>query len=194
MIPWSAAHQAPLSTGFSRQEVWSGLPFPSPGALPDPEIEPRSQFALQADSSLSPQGSPRRSSGGTSPCFPLPDKGIRRLFPLSFSSVTLSLYFCLAFGYREPRFLETRTVGLWTSLTLEDSETVYLRLGLELMCWDSNPAQTHGTWFQELMKLRFFMSHHKKNSVRDTVIGKKWIYSDSERSTLHKQSVGHHRG
>ena len=44
------------------------------------------------------------------------------------------------------------------------------------------------------MKLRFLMSHHRKNSVRDKVIGKEWIYSDSERSTFHGQSVGHHRG
>ena len=38
--PWTVAHQAPLSRGFSRQEYWSGLPFPSPGDLPDPRIEP----------------------------------------------------------------------------------------------------------------------------------------------------------
>ena len=36
------AHQAPLSMGFSRQKYWSGLPFPSPGDLPDPGIEPKS--------------------------------------------------------------------------------------------------------------------------------------------------------
>ena len=36
MTPWTAAHQAPLSTGFSRQEYWSGLPLLSPGNLPDP--------------------------------------------------------------------------------------------------------------------------------------------------------------
>ena len=47
--PWTVAHQAPLSMGFSRQEYWSGLPFPSPGDLLDPGIEPRS-LALQADS------------------------------------------------------------------------------------------------------------------------------------------------
>ena len=41
-IPWTAAHQAPLSMGFSRQEYWSGLPFPSPGDLPHPGIKPRS--------------------------------------------------------------------------------------------------------------------------------------------------------
>ena len=38
--PWTVAHQAPLSMGFSRQEYWSGLPFPSPGNHPDSEIEP----------------------------------------------------------------------------------------------------------------------------------------------------------
>ena len=46
--PWTVAHQAPLSKGFSRQESWSGLPFPSPGDLPNPGIEPRSP-TLQAD-------------------------------------------------------------------------------------------------------------------------------------------------
>ena len=45
---WTVAHQAPPSMGFPRQEYWSGLPFPSPGDLPDPGIEPRSP-ALQAD-------------------------------------------------------------------------------------------------------------------------------------------------
>ena len=44
--PWTVAHQAPLFMGFSRQEYWSGVPFPSPGDLPDPRIEPRSP-ALQ---------------------------------------------------------------------------------------------------------------------------------------------------
>ena len=46
--PWTVACQAPLSMGFSRQEYWSGLPFPSPGDLPNPGIKPRSP-ALQAD-------------------------------------------------------------------------------------------------------------------------------------------------
>ena len=40
MTPWTVAHQAPLSIGFSRHEYCSGLPFPSPEALPDPGIEP----------------------------------------------------------------------------------------------------------------------------------------------------------
>ena len=51
VIPWTVAHQAPLPMGFSRQEYWSGLPFPSPGDLPSPGIE--SGFpALQAVSLL----------------------------------------------------------------------------------------------------------------------------------------------
>ena len=49
VTPWTAAHQAPLSMGFSRPEYWSGLPFPSPGDLPNPEIKLGSP-ALQADS------------------------------------------------------------------------------------------------------------------------------------------------
>ena len=46
--PWTVAHQAPLSMGFSRHEYWGGLPFPSPGDLPDPGIKSKSP-ALQAD-------------------------------------------------------------------------------------------------------------------------------------------------
>ena len=46
--PWTVAHQAPPSMGFSRQEYWSGLTFSSPGDLPDPGMEPRSP-TLQTD-------------------------------------------------------------------------------------------------------------------------------------------------
>ena len=57
--PWTVAYQSPLSMGFSRQEYWSGLPFPSPGDLPDPGVKPRSS-ALQADTLPSePPGKPR---------------------------------------------------------------------------------------------------------------------------------------
>ena len=49
VTPWTVAHQTPRSMGFSRQEYWSGLPFPSPGNLPDPGIKLRSP-AMQADS------------------------------------------------------------------------------------------------------------------------------------------------
>ena len=59
--PWTAARQAPLSMGLSRQEYWSGLPFPPPGDLPDPGIELMTPLspALQVDSLLlSYQGKP----------------------------------------------------------------------------------------------------------------------------------------
>ena len=51
-MPWTVACQAPLSMGFSRQEYWSGLPFPSPEDLSDPEIKPTSSMSpvLQTDS------------------------------------------------------------------------------------------------------------------------------------------------
>ena len=59
MIPWTVTHEAPLSIGFSRQECWSRLPFPSPGDLPDRGIQPGSP-TLQADSLPSePPGKPR---------------------------------------------------------------------------------------------------------------------------------------
>ena len=58
VTPWTVAHRAPLSMGFSRQEYWSGLPCPSPGDLPNSGIESGSP-ALQADSFLSePPGKP----------------------------------------------------------------------------------------------------------------------------------------
>ena len=58
LTPWTIAHQAPPSMGFSRQEYWSGLPFPSPGDLPNPGIEPRPPV-LQAEALTSePPGKP----------------------------------------------------------------------------------------------------------------------------------------
>ena len=59
--PWTVAYQDPLSMGFSRQEYWSGLPFPSPGDLPNPGIKPGSP-ALQAGAlSSEPPGKPIKS-------------------------------------------------------------------------------------------------------------------------------------
>ena len=63
--PWTVAYQAPPSMGFSRQEYWSGLPFPSPGDLPDPGIEPGSP-AFQADALASePPGKPNAGDPGS---------------------------------------------------------------------------------------------------------------------------------
>ena len=58
--PWTVVSQAPPSMEFSRQEYWSGLPFPSPGDLPNPGIEPRSP-ALQTDAL--PSEPPGKSAG-----------------------------------------------------------------------------------------------------------------------------------
>ena len=67
-IPWTVAYQAPPSMEFSRQEYWSGLPFPSLGDLPDPGIEPRSP-SLQADALPSePPGKPQRNLKREAPC------------------------------------------------------------------------------------------------------------------------------
>ena len=57
--PWTVACQAPLSMQFSRQEYWSGLPFPSPSDLLDPGIKPRSPHCKQILYNLSHQGSPK---------------------------------------------------------------------------------------------------------------------------------------
>ena len=58
VTPWTVAHRALPSMGFFRQEYWSGLPFPSPGDLPSPGIEPRSP-AFQEDALTSdPPGKP----------------------------------------------------------------------------------------------------------------------------------------
>ena len=60
---WTVAHQALLSVGFSKQEYWSGLPFPPPGDLPDPRIEPESPVLAVDSLLLSHQGSPESVSG-----------------------------------------------------------------------------------------------------------------------------------
>ena len=54
---WTAAHQASLSMGFPRQEYWSGLPFPSPGALPDPGLDPASPVLADGFFTAEPPGS-----------------------------------------------------------------------------------------------------------------------------------------
>ena len=57
-IPWTVACQAPLSMGFSRQEYWSGLPFPSPRDRPDTEIKPISHALASGLFITEPSGNP----------------------------------------------------------------------------------------------------------------------------------------
>ena len=61
-IPWTVAHQFPLSMGFSKQEYWSGLLFPSPGDLPDPEIKPRSPVLAGMFFTTEPPGKPENNT------------------------------------------------------------------------------------------------------------------------------------
>ena len=61
VTPWIVAHQAPLSTEFSRQEFWSGLPGPRPGDLPDPGIEPALSFTAGTFFTAEPPGKPLES-------------------------------------------------------------------------------------------------------------------------------------
>ena len=72
--PWTVAYQASPSMGFSRQEYWSGLPFPSLGDLPNPGIEPRSP-ALEADTLTS---EPSQGRKGTFPHFSYSSKSCAR--------------------------------------------------------------------------------------------------------------------
>ena len=70
MTPWTRTSQAPWSMGFSRQEYWSGLPFRSPGDLPNPGVEPRSPTQLADSLSSEPPGKPRREQN-ISPALPV---------------------------------------------------------------------------------------------------------------------------
>jgi len=60
VTPWTVACQAPLSMGFSRQEYWSGLPFPPPGDLPHPGTEPKSSALVGGFFTTVPPGKPLR--------------------------------------------------------------------------------------------------------------------------------------
>ena len=60
MTPWTVAHQAPLSMGFSRQGYWSGLPFPTPGYLPDPGMKPASPALAGGFLTTVPPGKPSK--------------------------------------------------------------------------------------------------------------------------------------
>ena len=84
-------------------------------------------------------------------------------------------------------------VTVWCFRNLHHQLSSSKQSGVQCLCsagsrhpppeWGSQFLQNN--WFQDLMKLRFLMSHRRKNSVRDKVIGKKWIYL--EKSTFHRQ-------
>ena len=100
LTPQTVAHHIPLSMGFSRQEYWGGLPFPSPRDLPDPGIEPGSP-AWQADSLPSELQSFHSQKSSPAPQF----KGI--------NSLALSLFFgSLSHPYMTTR--KTTALTIWT--------------------------------------------------------------------------------
>ena len=90
VAPWTVAHQAPVSMGFSRQEDWSGLPFPSPGDLPNPGMEPGPP-EFEADSlPTEPQGKPYHIVKGCSLMYHLLVCGLHWIF-ISWSSRVVSI-------------------------------------------------------------------------------------------------------
>ena len=150
VTPWTVAHQAALSMGFSREEYWSGLPFPPPVGLPDPGIKLTPPVLAGGFFTTVPPGSPR-------------DKGI-------FVSKKEGKLFTSGWDLNPCARTRTHMARTWA----QPKPTVF-------------KLRSH-TWFQDLMKLRFLIPHGRKNSVRDKVIHKKWIYLD--RNTLHRQSMG----
>ena len=60
VTPWTIAHRVPLSMSFPRQEYWSGLPFPTPGDLPNPGIEPVSSALASGFFTTEPSGKPEQ--------------------------------------------------------------------------------------------------------------------------------------
>ena len=65
MTPWTVARPAPLCMGFSRQEYWSGLPFPSPRDIPDLGMKPGSSASAGGFLTAEPSGKPK-----SAPCYP----------------------------------------------------------------------------------------------------------------------------
>ena len=94
-IPCNVAHQAPLSVGFSRQEHWHGLPFPTPGDLPHPWVKPRPP-ALQVDSLL----------------FETPEKPINQLYS------NINKRWCLTLAITRERQIKTTVRYLLTPIRI----------------------------------------------------------------------------
>ena len=134
-----AADQAPLSLGFSRQEHWSGLPFPSPGDLLDPGIKPRSP-TLQAYSLLSEPSS--------NPPFTLPYTVMRYLTLLNIYIQSLKLF--------SSWFLYMR----WTDFSFSCSETLLCQF---YWCWILFlyfTCEKNSWWMLVLYPAHFFLSFY----------------------------------
>ena len=101
--PWTVAYQAPPFMRFSRQDWWNGLPFPSPGDLPDPGIKPGSP-ALQADALPSePPGKPVWRIGIYS--------NLPYFHTMIFSSIHFNIWICTFYLiYRNDNFVDSHKI------------------------------------------------------------------------------------
>ena len=136
-IPWTVAYQALPSMGFSRQEYWSGLTFPSPGDLPDPRIKPRSP-TFQADTLTSePPGKLEHQL-----CLPL----THLAFTFTIPSVTVVLYQVIPLPWLVPVWLWGVT---WNVMSLQ-------RFSLVIML--KLPSTSSSSYFSALSYL-FSLEH-----------------------------------
>ena len=118
--PWAVAYQAPPSMGFFRQEYWNGLPFPSPGDLPDLGIEPGSP-TLQADAlPAKPPGKPSHSRHSIEVSSLVPSSYFISIFPVAELSSELSLLVWLRFPGRRSMTI------YWTVSILFDIYLIYI--------------------------------------------------------------------
>ena len=119
-IPWTAAHQAPLSMGFSSQEYWSGLPFPTPGNVPDTGTEPISLVSPALAGRFFTTEPPRQS---------LPLRFLTSVCVMTAAAAAKSLQSCLTLcdpidisppGFAVPRILQARTLE-WVAISFSSA-------------------------------------------------------------------------
>ena len=152
--PWTAAHQAPPSMGFSRQEYWSGLPFPSPGDLLDPGIQPRSP-ALQVDSlPLSHQGSPRSTNQATNKAISETQKrwnefltsAVKQWTPYSSTvpTIKISAYNFIQWEEENKGHMKTGFQAIWPECRCQAAETAGKATGgggMAIRIWGIRPLR-----------------------------------------------------
>ena len=113
--PWTAAHQAPLSMGFSRQKCWSGLPYPLPGDFPNPGIRPCLLHLLQWQASslrLAPPGKPHQKKKKAIGCL----EGSFFIIQIQHSRGEMGGSCCRSqhgVGHTSPKSLQAMTRYLW---------------------------------------------------------------------------------
>ena len=138
--PWVVAYQAPMSMGFSRQEYWSGLPFPSPGYLPDPGIEPRSA-TLEADTLTSEP--PREAHYHIMTPF-IPNYPMRSALS-EVNVVTLAFFWLVSMVYSFPSFYFLFLLATESCLTFCDPMDCSTP-GFPVLHCLLELAQTHAHW------------------------------------------------